>query len=65
MFTVPPENVFIELPFPGDVVTFSYETFARRDVPVNPTIFRLRSDLSWDDLVERATRTKKYLNGTE
>eukprot|EP00026_Physarum_polycephalum_P002429 Phypoly_transcript_02435.p1 GENE.Phypoly_transcript_02435~~Phypoly_transcript_02435.p1 ORF type:complete len:884 (+),score=75.70 Phypoly_transcript_02435:120-2771(+) len=64
MFTVPQENVFIELPSPGDIVTFSYEAFARRDVPVNPTIFRIRTDLAWDDLVERATRSKKYLNET-
>jgi hypothetical protein len=35
----------------GDVVTFSYETLSRRAVPVNPEILRVRTDLTWIDVV--------------
>jgi hypothetical protein len=34
--------VLIPTPSVGDVVTFSYESQARRDVPVNPRIYRVR-----------------------
>lgn len=36
----------------GEIVTFSYEKNIRRDSPVNPRIYRIRNDLSWDDIVK-------------
>lgn len=36
----------------GDVVTFSYDDYSRRAVPVNPKIYRIRDDISWDTVVE-------------
>ena len=40
----------IELAF-GDMVTFSYDTYSRREAPVNPKIQRVRTDMSWEDVV--------------
>eukprot|EP00026_Physarum_polycephalum_P001092 Phypoly_transcript_01093.p1 GENE.Phypoly_transcript_01093~~Phypoly_transcript_01093.p1 ORF type:complete len:1197 (+),score=192.21 Phypoly_transcript_01093:78-3668(+) len=35
----------------GDIVTFSYNVFSRRSVPVDPFVYRVRHDLIWEDLV--------------
>lgn len=35
----------------GDVVTFSYSANARREVPVDPTITRVRHDLRWEHVL--------------
>eukprot|EP00026_Physarum_polycephalum_P001724 Phypoly_transcript_01726.p1 GENE.Phypoly_transcript_01726~~Phypoly_transcript_01726.p1 ORF type:complete len:978 (+),score=124.21 Phypoly_transcript_01726:128-3061(+) len=50
-FSVPPESVQVPTPSVGEVVTFTYEIHSRRDVPVNPKISRVRTDLAWDDVV--------------
>lgn len=47
----------------GDVVSFSFENYARRDVPVNPKIYRIRSDLSWLDVVHSAVKESKFISG--
>eukprot|EP00026_Physarum_polycephalum_P001538 Phypoly_transcript_01540.p1 GENE.Phypoly_transcript_01540~~Phypoly_transcript_01540.p1 ORF type:complete len:1069 (+),score=95.14 Phypoly_transcript_01540:45-3251(+) len=60
---IAPQDVLIPTPPVGSVVTFSYESNARRDDPVHPQIFRLRSDLQWEDVVYNAIRDKKYLSG--
>lgn len=31
----------------GDVVTFSYSGHSRNAIPINPFIFKIRTDLSW------------------
>jgi len=36
----------------GDVVTFSYESYSRREVPLNPKIQRVRTDLSWEEVLQ-------------
>lgn len=61
--TVPPENVHIPLPPIGTVVSFSFETHARRDKPVCPKIFRVRTDLVWDDLAANFRSDPLSLNG--
>lgn len=38
-------------PSVGDIVSFSAESFSRRAAPVGPRIFRIRTDVSWDDVV--------------
>lgn len=38
-------------PKKGDIVTFEFETASRREIPTNPTITRIRKDVSWDDVV--------------
>eukprot|EP00026_Physarum_polycephalum_P000538 Phypoly_transcript_00539.p1 GENE.Phypoly_transcript_00539~~Phypoly_transcript_00539.p1 ORF type:complete len:959 (+),score=132.38 Phypoly_transcript_00539:57-2933(+) len=62
IFTVPPENIQTKKLTVGDVVTFSYESNARRDVPISPKIYRIRTDLSWREVVENAAAEKKFLN---
>eukprot|EP00026_Physarum_polycephalum_P002670 Phypoly_transcript_02678.p1 GENE.Phypoly_transcript_02678~~Phypoly_transcript_02678.p1 ORF type:complete len:822 (+),score=110.18 Phypoly_transcript_02678:190-2655(+) len=32
----------------GDVVTFGFDSYSRRDVPSNPTLLRIRTDLTWE-----------------
>lgn len=39
------------LPKKGDVVTYEYERFSRREVPVNVKIDRIRHDTSWEALL--------------
>eukprot|EP00026_Physarum_polycephalum_P002361 Phypoly_transcript_02367.p1 GENE.Phypoly_transcript_02367~~Phypoly_transcript_02367.p1 ORF type:complete len:559 (+),score=39.39 Phypoly_transcript_02367:620-2296(+) len=51
-FIVPPENIRMR---PGDiregdVVTFSYESISRNSVPMNPTVLRKRSDVTWSQV---------------
>eukprot|EP00026_Physarum_polycephalum_P001627 Phypoly_transcript_01629.p1 GENE.Phypoly_transcript_01629~~Phypoly_transcript_01629.p1 ORF type:complete len:1030 (-),score=139.53 Phypoly_transcript_01629:75-3164(-) len=51
VISVPLENVLTKLPSVGDVVTFCFESFKRRSEPENPRIIRIRTDVSWQDLV--------------
>lgn len=48
----------------GEIVTFTYETSSRRSVPTNPKITRVRSDVSWDDVVINAAKEQKFLKGS-
>ena len=50
-FTVPEQSVEVPRLSVGDVVTFSYESFSRKHIPVNPIIHRLRTDLSWHHVI--------------
>lgn len=63
VFSVPPESVQVRKLDVGDVVTFSYESNARRDVPIGPKIYRIRTDLSWREVVANTAAEKKFLNG--
>jgi hypothetical protein len=51
-FTVPSKDIHIPTPKKGDVVSFSYQGFARRNIPVGPIVFRIRTDVLWEDLVQ-------------
>jgi hypothetical protein len=57
-FTVPEQNVQVPNLKIGDVVTFSYESYSRKHVPVNPVIHRVRTDLSWHNLANTLTGMK-------
>ena len=57
------QDVLIRTPSIGDVVTFSYESHSRRDEPVNPKIFRVRADVSWEELMESNAREGKRSTG--
>eukprot|EP00026_Physarum_polycephalum_P001919 Phypoly_transcript_01922.p1 GENE.Phypoly_transcript_01922~~Phypoly_transcript_01922.p1 ORF type:complete len:959 (+),score=104.66 Phypoly_transcript_01922:166-3042(+) len=39
------------LPKKGDVVTFTFENFSNRSLPINPEISRVREDLTWRDVL--------------
>eukprot|EP00026_Physarum_polycephalum_P003600 Phypoly_transcript_03613.p1 GENE.Phypoly_transcript_03613~~Phypoly_transcript_03613.p1 ORF type:complete len:792 (+),score=79.66 Phypoly_transcript_03613:110-2377(+) len=62
IFKVPNKNVHIPAPAKGDIVTFSYEVHARRELPVNAEIYRVRTDLSWKDVLLNSLRESKSLN---
>eukprot|EP00026_Physarum_polycephalum_P003660 Phypoly_transcript_03673.p1 GENE.Phypoly_transcript_03673~~Phypoly_transcript_03673.p1 ORF type:complete len:675 (+),score=95.36 Phypoly_transcript_03673:213-2237(+) len=40
----------------GDIVTLEYESHARKDVPVGPKIVRIRTDVSWEDVLRDYAR---------
>ena len=44
-------------------MTFSYELHARRDVLVNPKIYKLRTDVSWEEVQHNYMIQKKHLTG--
>lgn len=58
---IPPSSVLISMPKLGDIVTFSFEAKTRREIPTNPKIFRIRTDLVWNDVVNGYLR-ENYLN---
>jgi signal peptidase I len=56
------------VPKRGDIVTFTYETYSRRDVPVNPKLLRVRKDVSWESIVVdhiRSTPQPQPLSGMQ
>ena len=48
---MPHRNVEVPRISIGDVVTFSYESYSRKDEYVNPVITRIRTDVSWPEPV--------------
>lgn len=42
----------LQIPKEGQVVTFEYEQNLRHEIPVNPIITKIRSDLSWDNVMQ-------------
>eukprot|EP00026_Physarum_polycephalum_P001164 Phypoly_transcript_01165.p1 GENE.Phypoly_transcript_01165~~Phypoly_transcript_01165.p1 ORF type:complete len:960 (+),score=125.04 Phypoly_transcript_01165:678-3557(+) len=52
VFEVSAENVKLETKAKkGDIVTFSYDSYTNRNVPSNPTVYRIRTDVLWEDVV--------------
>jgi hypothetical protein len=47
----------------GDVVTYYYDSSPNKETPQNPTIYRVRTDLSWEDVLRNAAKERQYLNG--
>ena len=45
------------------MVTFSFERYARKDIPANPRILRVRTDVEWGDVVDNSLKEPRYLNG--
>jgi hypothetical protein len=45
-------------------VSFSYDAYSHHAAPINPKIFRVRTDVSWKDLVvEHARDSSQFING--
>ena len=44
-------------------MTYSYEVQSRKELPVNPEICRIRTDLSWEEVVANFGLEKKLRNG--
>lgn len=50
-----------EQPIPGDVVTFTYENYSTAAVPVNPELYRIRRDMTWEDVIRNyATSDRQH-----
>eukprot|EP00026_Physarum_polycephalum_P001003 Phypoly_transcript_01004.p1 GENE.Phypoly_transcript_01004~~Phypoly_transcript_01004.p1 ORF type:complete len:1224 (-),score=188.92 Phypoly_transcript_01004:75-3746(-) len=52
------------VPIRGDIVTFTYDSFSRRALPINPKIFRKRSDVTWEEVVMNHEKDAKS-NGSQ
>jgi hypothetical protein len=64
MLSIPMQSVHASpLPSKGDIVTISYEVNARRTLPVNPEIRRVRTDVIWEDVLASHRNEENYLNG--
>eukprot|EP00026_Physarum_polycephalum_P001342 Phypoly_transcript_01343.p1 GENE.Phypoly_transcript_01343~~Phypoly_transcript_01343.p1 ORF type:complete len:974 (+),score=101.70 Phypoly_transcript_01343:154-3075(+) len=35
----------------GDIATFTYENYSRYAIPINPKIYRIRDDVTWEEVV--------------
>jgi hypothetical protein len=35
----------------GDVVTFTFDNYSRGVIPVNPSVTRVRTDISWEQVL--------------
>ena len=44
-------------------MTFSYDATSRREVPTNPKIFRVRTDIGWDEMVHSYFKERQTLGG--
>lgn len=42
----------------GDIVSFSHEWQSRSEIPKNPVIHKIRSDLLWDEVIHNSHKTK-------
>eukprot|EP00026_Physarum_polycephalum_P002682 Phypoly_transcript_02690.p1 GENE.Phypoly_transcript_02690~~Phypoly_transcript_02690.p1 ORF type:complete len:880 (+),score=98.16 Phypoly_transcript_02690:33-2672(+) len=52
MFKVPPSSVEVRsYPKKGDIVMLSYEKLSSLGIPVEPKLVRIRTDLSWEEVV--------------
>ena len=61
--SVPPTSVMITNISVGDIVSFSYDNASRRLLPVNPKIYKIRTDVSWEDVVSNYNEERRYLTG--
>eukprot|EP00026_Physarum_polycephalum_P002644 Phypoly_transcript_02652.p1 GENE.Phypoly_transcript_02652~~Phypoly_transcript_02652.p1 ORF type:complete len:698 (+),score=61.56 Phypoly_transcript_02652:137-2095(+) len=57
-FLVPRKDVHIAKPSLGDIVSFSYDESSRLDIPNHPSVFRIRTDIEWDDVVSSSCTEK-------
>ena len=63
MFEVTANSILIPTPAVGAVVTFCFESYSRRDIPLNPIITRVRSDILWDELIRGTNLEQKLEKG--
>lgn len=59
-FAVDVENCKVKQLKDGDVVTVAYEDYTRKSIPLNPTIYRIRKDLSWQQVVAENNKSRSY-----
>lgn len=60
--SIPLKDINISIPLVGQIVTFSFESHSRREVPVNPKIQRIRNDVTWEELINTHNNEKESEN---
>lgn len=61
---MPRQSVMVSpVPASGTVVTVTYDLNARRELPVNPKIERIRPDLDWVDILKSSGQDKSVFDG--
>ena len=63
-FKVPMQKIY---PKKGDVVTFTYDNYTTKSVPLNPRISRIRTDMTWEEAIfnfEQQISDSAATNGT-
>ena len=53
----------IPRPSLGDIVSFSFAENIRHDIPTRPSVFRIRTDVEWDDVVASALSDRHRASG--
>lgn len=57
LFTVGKENILLDSALrKGNVVSFSFENYTRNSAPVNPKVYRIREDISWEEVISNHLR---------
>jgi len=57
------ENIKIETEVRrGDIVSFSFDNFSKSSIPVNPQVYRIRADVTWEDVINNESGDPQ-LNG--
>lgn len=35
----------------GDIAMFTYDNYSRYSLPVNPKVYRIRTDITWEEII--------------
>eukprot|EP00026_Physarum_polycephalum_P002178 Phypoly_transcript_02183.p1 GENE.Phypoly_transcript_02183~~Phypoly_transcript_02183.p1 ORF type:complete len:820 (+),score=71.06 Phypoly_transcript_02183:178-2637(+) len=62
IFHVPANGVKVSGIKIGDIVSFSCDENARREVPLNPIIYRIRHDINWEDVTNHFVKERQFLS---
>ena len=62
---MPPSNVAISPPALGDIVSFSFANRLPNESIVGPTIIRVRTDLTWQDVIGSAAKQRQFMEGID
>lgn len=61
IFTVRRDNFKYGIfPKRGDVISFLYDNYSKKSIPVSPRIYRIRTDLSWEEVIDRYLKTPAH-----
>ena len=44
-------------------MSFSYDENARHDIPIRPSVYRIRTDVEWDDVITSARSDRHRSSG--
>lgn len=53
------------MPKSGDIVSFSFQSYSPRAIPVRPEIFRIRGELTWESVVKEYEKEMQEQEETE